>query len=182
MNTLQNKSTTTNHADEILQSAFPELYFPCYVKGQKLTATYLGRTEDSIVDFQFKFSFSDGYSTIFYCTEYGKWYDDNNIEKKSIYLKAVKDELLALLSCIYIEKTLVFLVHYNKTNFNVFVFKDCMNDDRFSYSVYYKGEYRFHMKKMKDEWLAKSFCVIDTGKLDDKLISIISKELESHQF
>ena len=35
---------------------------------------------------------------------------------------------------------------------------------------------------MKGEWFAKSTCVIDTGKLDEKLVSIISKELESHQF
>ena len=173
---------TLHFADEILQSVFPELSFPCYINGKKLVATYLGKTEDSIVDFQFKFSFSDGYSTIFYCTEYGKWYDDNNIERKSIYLEAVKDELLALLSCISIEKTMVFPVHYNKTNFNVFVFKHYITDDCYPYSVYFYGEYRFHMKKMKGEWFAKSICVIDTGKLDEKLVSIISKELESHQF
>ena len=133
---------TLHHAEEILQSVFPKLSFPCYIKGKKLTATYLGKTEDSIVDFQFKFSFSDGYSTIFYCNEYGEWYDYNNIERRSIYLEAVKDELEALLSCIYIEKTIVFPVHYNKTNFNVFVFKDYITDDRFPYSVYFYGEYR----------------------------------------
>ena len=172
---------TLHHADEILQSVFPKLSFPCYINGKKLVATYLGKTEDSIVDFQFKFSFSDGYSTIFYCTEYGKWYDDDNIERKSIYLEAVKDELLALLSCIYIEKTMVFPVHYNKTNFNVFVFKNSITTDGFPYSFYYNGEYKFDLEKINGEWSAKSICIINPGKLDDKLVSIIIKELESGQ-
>ena len=179
MYSLQNKSTITNHADEILQSVFPKLSFPCYINGQKLTATYLEQTEDAVVDFQFKFSFSDGYSTIFYCNEYG-WADDIN-NGKPIYLKAIKDDLLALVSCISIEKAMVFPVHFNKTNFNVFVFKDCITTDGFPYSVYYNGEYRFDIEKINGEWFAKSICIINPGKLDDKLVSIIIKELESGQ-
>ena len=178
MNRLQNKSTTTNHTDEILKSVFPKLSFPCYVNGQKLTATYLGQTEDAVVDFQFKFSFSDGYSTVFYCTEYGKWSDINN--RKSIYLEALKDDLFALVSCISVEKTRVFPVHYNKTNFNVFVFKNCLNNDGFPYSVYYNGEYRFDMEKINGEWIEKSICISNPYKVDEKLASIIIKELEAH--
>ena len=177
MDTPQNKTTITNHTDEILQSVFPKLSFPCYVNGQKLTATYLGQTDDAIVDFQFEFSFSDGYSTVFFCTGYGKWSDANN--SNSNYLEAIKDDLSTLLLFTSVEKTIAFPVKYNNTNFNVFVFKDCTTKDGFPYSVYYKGEYRFHLEKINGEWLAKSVCVIDSEKIDNKLVSIITKELES---
>ena len=175
----QDKTNIINHTDEILRSVFPELSFPCYVNGQKLTATYLGQTDDAIVDFQFKFSFSDGYSTVFYSTEYGKWFDTNN--SNSNYLEAMKDDLSALLLCTSIENTIAFPVKYNNTNFNVFVFKNCTTKDGFPYSVYYNGEYRFHMEKINGEWLAKSVCVLDSDKLDEKLVSIITNELESRQ-
>src|SRR5580700_7149107 len=130
----------TKEADAILRSVFPTLSFPCIVYDKKFTATFRGEIESPIATF-FKFTFSDGYQTVFQRSHLG-WIDQKTGEG-SPYLKGVLLDLESMAGFQGGSWGASFPVIFKGKSFNVFIMDIEREDAGVVKAVYYNADYRF---------------------------------------
>ena len=126
--------------------------------------------------FNFTTRFSDGFEDTYSLDKaLGKW---NALrDKKSAYLKKIKDDLRALLYYQPNRHYLNFQYPMGQELVNIWIFETFPEDGCRVYSIYFKGDYRFDMKKMFGAWYARSVRN-DAAPIDNKLVDRIGEMVE----
>ena len=133
---------------------YPRIKFPCHVEGKELVAEVLAQ-ETNPGHFNFATKFSDGFEDTFIHEESsGIWRATRN--KKTIYLEKIKDDLSALTRYQIDRHYLSFRHQLEGQTVNIWVFETEWEDGSVLYTVYYKGEYQFEMKKVRGAWRSRS--------------------------
>lgn len=156
--------------NERITPIFPAIFFECEVDGKKLRAK-ITHQEDNGIQFIYHISFSDGYSATFVAPlEAGAWHDD---ALASPYAKAIKNDLNAFCGFHPQKPPFAIRLKSDKEAFNVWIVPHVTRRQHFA--VFYKGEYRFDLRKAK-QWEAKS--VRDGSFIDQEIASIACKNIE----
>lgn len=163
---------------------YPTIKFECKVSGKELIAEVVAE-EINPGQFNFNTRFSDGFEDIFsHDEESGTW--KSHKDSKSAYLKKIQDDLSALMSYQVDRHYLSFRHTIGKESINVWVFETQREDGDMvypkggykRYTVYYNGDYRFEMKKVRGAWHAKTVRQINPEIIDENLVAIISKMID----
>lgn len=156
---------------------YPPIKFECQVSGKELIAEVVAE-EINPGQFNFNTRFSDGFEDIFSHDEKsGIW---NAIrDKKSSYLKKIRDDLSALLSYQIDKYYLTFKHKIWQQLVNIWVFETQREDGYIVYTVYYHGDYRFEMKKIVDTWYAKTVRNINPEIIDERLVTKIGEMINT---
>lgn len=149
---------------------YPAIVFDCLVEGRRLTAK-LTHQEDNGVQFIYRISFSDGHTASFVAPmQGGKWHND---AFSSPYAQAIRDDLDAI--CGFLPEKPPFCIRLKgeKDSFNVWVVPHVYK--AFHYTVFYKGDYRFDLRKT-EMWEAKS--VREADAINQEIASIVCRNIE----
>jgi hypothetical protein len=166
----------TREADAILRSVFTNLSFPCMVRDKKLIATFRGEVENPIATF-FKFSFSDGYQTIFQRGLHG-WIDQKT-GGDSLYLKGIHADLESMAGFQGGHKGASFPVNLRGKSFNVFVMDTERDDAGLVKAVYYNADYRFDLKKINGKWHARTIRAIEPEMINEEMAALVVEYINS---
>jgi hypothetical protein len=157
------------HCESIVEVT-PAIVFDCVVEGRKLKAKITHR-EDNGVQYIYHISFGDGYAATFVSSlEAGSWHSDH---LSSPYAKAIHDDLNAFCGFVLHKPAFCIRLKDEKDAFNVWVVPSAFKASH--YSVYYKGDYRFSLRKRK-EWEVNT--VRESGIIDHQIASIVCKNIE----
>jgi hypothetical protein len=160
------------HCDKITPIE-PAILFECTVEGKKLKAK-ITHQEDNGLQFIYHIAFSDGHKAAFVAPmEGGRWHDET---LASPYAKAIHDDLNAV--CGFLPRKPPFCIRLKseKESFNVWVVPYITRENQ--YSVFYKGDYRFDVRKAK-LWEAKS--VRENSFIDQEIASIVCRNIDSRK-
>jgi hypothetical protein len=156
---------------------YPRIKFECEVNGRELIAEVVTR-ETSPGQFNFAAKFSDGFEDTFIHEERsGLWKAIR--DKKSAYLEKIKDDLSALVAYQIDRHYLSFRHCIGKEIVNIWVFETEWENRSAIYTVYYKGEYQFEMKKIYGAWYAWSVRPEKNKNIDDALVAKIGVMIET---
>lgn len=148
----------------------PPIAFDCIVEGKKLKAT-ITHQEDNGVQFIYHISFSDGYAATFVAPmEAGAWHDE---VLASPYAKAIQDDLNAFCGFLPQKQPFAIRLKSEKEAFNVWIVPHVFK--RHHYAIFYKGKYRFDLRKTK-VWEAKS--VREGHFIDEEIAAISCRNIE----
>ena len=165
---------THSYADAVIESAFPDISFPCKVNGKKMIARYLGE-ENHPEDTVFKFSFSDGHETSFRRGEFYDWIDTTT-GRGSLYLEGVYGDLPNMYGFAAGCTGSCFTVDKDHSFFNVFVFDVTRSNGDHIKTVYYKGDYRFDLKLIGGVWKARTSRSIEVADMiDDEMATLVTQ-------
>jgi hypothetical protein len=154
---------------ENIKQVVPAIEFFCDVDGRVLKAS-LTHVEDNGVQFIYHISFSDGHVGSFMAPlEAGRWYDEG---LSSAYAKAIHDDLNAFCGFLLNKPPFCIRLKSEKEAFNVWIVPSRKTAH---YSVYYKGDYRFELRK-KDCWEVNS--VREGAFIDEAIASIVCKNID----
>ena len=156
----------TRQADAILESVFPKLSFPCMVNNKKLVATLREEVENPLSAF-FRFSFSDGYQTVFQRTR-DEWVDAKT-GGGSAYLSGIFQDLQSMAGFQNIRGTASFPALLNGKSCNVFIVDTQREDAGPVKAVYYNADYRFDLKKIQGKWHARTIRVIEPEIINEEI-------------
>src|SRR5687768_16904634 len=126
------------------------LAFNCNIKGRKLKAEVIAEIRNPL-NWYYRIKFSDGYTSDFYASQSGTWYDAANDDKskpfKSPYVFAIQNDLKDIVCFNTSDAHYCFQLPVAGVETNVFVFFS--NSDEFGplYIVRYNGDYRFTLKR-----------------------------------
>jgi hypothetical protein len=155
---------------------YPRIKFECEVNGQDLIAEVVAQ-ETIPGHFNFNTRFSDGFEDTFIHEERsGLWKAIR--DKKAAYLEKIKDDLSALVAYQIDRHYLSFRQLIGEEIVNIWVFETEW-DDRTIYTVYYKGDYQFEMKKMYGAWFAKSVRPEKHKRIDEGLVGKIGGMIDA---
>lgn len=156
---------------------YPKIKFECEVNGRELIAEVLTQ-ETNPGHFNFTTKFSDGFEDTFIHEERsGLWRAIR--DKKSGYLEKIKDDLSALVSYQIDRHYLSFRHLVGKEIVNVWVFETEWENRIAIYTVYYKGEYQFEMKKVYGGWYAWSVRPEKNKLIDNALVARIGTAIDA---
>lgn len=156
---------------------YPRIKFECEVNGRELTAEVVTR-ETNPGQFNFDAKFSDGFEDTFIHEERsGLWKAIS--DKKSAYLEKIKDDLSALVAYQIDRHYLSFRHYIGKEIVNIWVFETEWENRSAIYTVYYKGEYQFEMKKIYGAWYGWSVRPEKNKKIEDALVAKIGAIIET---
>ncbi|GEO08742.1 hypothetical protein [Segetibacter aerophilus] len=147
--------------------------FNCVVNGKPLIAEVIADIENPL-EFTVAMRFNDGVEFEATALESGKWWISD--VRKLDYIKAVQDDLSNFLSVKHYQWDM-FEISYKHAPLLVWVAKIETDEDG-PFSIYYKGDYRFHTRKSKQGWEAKSVRVMNPEIIDERLVSFIGARLE----
>lgn len=154
---------------------YPTIRFECQVSGKKLIAEVVTQV-NNLTQFDFMARFSDGFEDIFqHDPTRGIWKALR--DKKSAYLRKIKDDLAALRFYQPNRHYLNFRHQVGQEPVNIWVFETLPEDGFKVYSVYYKGDYRFDMKKIFGVWYARSVRQ-DARPIDGILVDKIGEMID----
>ena len=155
---------------------YPPIKFECRVNGKEL----LAEVETKALDggkFEFCTKFSDGYSdTVFHDEKSGVWKTGH--VKTAAYFKKIKDDLSALLFYPAFKHYLNFRHKIGNQVVNIWVFETETENRTVVYTIYYHGNYRFEMKKIRGGWYAKTVKQDRPESIDEELIEKIGKMID----
>lgn len=155
---------------------YPPIKFECQVKGKELIAEVVANETDP-GHFKFDTRFSDGFEDTFTLHEpTGLWKAIR--DKEAAYLKKIKDDLSALVSYQIDRHYLSFRHVIAGKLTNIWVFETEWEDGSLIYTVYYRGDYRFEMKKVWGAWTAKTVRQQNPEQIDDQLVETIGKMID----
>ena len=158
-----------------LTEVVPHIRFDCIVNGKKLTAS-LTHLEDTEVLTLYHVSFSDGHQDAYLPADADVRQRTGRPRAREAYEASIYSDLSILQTFIKTNKKGV-------TNFRVYElrgesFNVWLYEQRGFYSVYYKGEYRFTLRKRL------GWEVGTNGEkgvvINQQLASLISKQLDLH--
>lgn len=151
----------------------PAIPFDCVVEGKKLRAT-VTHVEDNGQQFIYRIRFSDGHAASFVAPmEAGQWLNES---LASPYARAIADDLNAF--CGFMPPKPPFCIRLKSETeaFNVWVLPHVLRNGQ--YSVYYKGDYRFDVRKVKT-WEAKS--VRENSDINQEIASIVCRNIDERK-
>jgi len=156
---------------------YPPIKFECQVKGKAL----LAEVETKALDegkFEFTTRFSDGFSdTVFHDEKSGTW--KTGRDKAATYFKKIKDDLSALVFYPAFKHYLSFRHKVGNQLVNIWVFETETENRNVIYTIYYHGNYRFEMKKVRGAWYAKTVKQNQPEIIDQELVDKIGKMIDS---
>jgi hypothetical protein len=164
---------------------YPPIKFECSIRGKELIAEVVAKEIDA-GHFNFNTRFSDGFEdTFIHDDEVGIWKAVR--DKEADYLERVKDDLSALLSYQVDRHYLTFRYKIGDELVNIWVFETQREDGYMVYSssgcktyvVYYKGDYRFEIKKTGCAWYAKTVRQVNPEIIDENLVATIGKMIDT---
>jgi hypothetical protein len=156
---------------------YPRIKFECEINGKELIAEVIAE-EVNPGHFNFNTRFSDGFEDTFIHEERsGLW--EATRDKKSAYLKKVKDDLSALVAYQIDRPYLSFRHKIDAQVVNVWVFETQWEDRSMIYTVYYKGDYQFEMKKICGGWYAKTVRPKKDTIIDEGLVAKIGERIDN---
>lgn len=156
---------------------YPRIKFECQVDGKELIAEVVAQETDP-GHFNFNTRFSDGFEDTFIHEESsGLWKAIRN--KKAAYLEEIKDDLSALVSYQIDRHYLSFRHSIGSDIVNIWVFETEWEDKRRIYTVYYKGDYQFEMKKIYGGWFARSVRQEKNKIIDETLVAKIGEMIDA---
>jgi hypothetical protein len=148
----------------------PAVEFDCLVDGKNVTAR-LTHQEDNGVQFIYRISFSDGHTASFVApVQGGKWHNEAFV---SPYAKAICDDLNAFCGFLPEKPPVCIRLRGEKEAFNVWVVPHVFKPSH--YTVFYKGDYRFDLRKTKI-WEAKS--VREGNYINGEIASLVCRNIE----
>lgn len=148
----------------------PAIVFDCRVEGKKLRAK-LTHQEDNGLQFIYHISFSDGHAATFVAPmEAGYWHDE---QLASPYAKAIKEDLNAFYGFLPQKPPFAIRLKSDKEAFNVWVVPHVWQ--RLQYAIFYKGSYRFDLRKTKI-WEAKT--VREGSFIDQEIAALVCRNIE----
>lgn len=149
---------------------FPAIEFECVMEGKSLVAK-LTHQEDNGFQFIYHISFSDGHSASFVAPmQAGNWHQE---DFASPYAKAIRDDLDAICGFLPARPPICIRLKGEKEPFNVWVVPHVYK--AFHYSVFYKGDYQFDVRRAK-VWEAKS--VRDNSYINGEIASLVCRNIE----
>lgn len=155
---------------------YPPIKFECRVKGKELLAEVETKAYDG-GKFEFATRFSDGYSdTVFHDETSGTWKTGN--AKSETYFKKIKDDLSALLFYPAFKHYMSFRHKVGNQLTNIWVFETETDDRNIVYTIYFHGNYRFEMKKVRGAWFAKTVKQGQPEIIDQNLVNKIGKMID----
>ncbi|MDQ3278213.1 MAG: hypothetical protein M3Q06_07795 [Bacteroidota bacterium] len=155
---------------ENITSIVPAIVFECEVEGKKLKAK-ITHQEDNGLQFIYHISFSDGHAATFVSPmEGGQWYNE---QLASPYARAIRDDLNAFYGFLPAKPPICVRLKSDREAFNVWVVPHVMK--ALHYSVFYKGDYRFDVRKTGG-WEANS--VRENSVIDREIAAIVCKNIE----
>lgn len=168
---------TIKKSETAIKKAFsPLLTFDCNINGNELKGFFYGETDEDPINRTIDVGFSDGYQTTFLVDENGCWCDLN--DKKSPYVFPLLNDLNILLSHSKDRFATCFQVEDVEGLFNVYVF-ECEDEvKRTQYSVYYKNDYRFTLKKNGGKWDWSTSRKIDPETMNEPLTQFTISKIE----
>src|SRR5688572_3363962 len=164
---------------------YPTIKFECQVSGKELIAEVDGRKIRPGY-YNFNTRFSDGFEDTFIHEEgSGIWRAVG--DKEPDYLERIKDDLSALLSYQVGRHYLSFRHKIEDDIVNIWVFETQREDGYMMYSkggykvytVYYKGDYRFEVKKIGTAWHAKTVRHVNPEVIDETLVTTIGQMIDA---
>jgi hypothetical protein len=156
---------------------YPRIKFECCVNGEDLIAEVVAQ-ETYPGHFNFNTRFSDGFEDTFIHEERsGTW--NATRDKKAAYLEEIKDDLSALEAYQIDRHYLSFRHRIGVELVNVWVFDTEWEDDGTIYTVYYKGDYQFEMKKIYGGWYARSVRMEKNKVIDNDLVARIGQMIDA---
>lgn len=157
-------------SNERITPIIPAIIFDCEVDGKKKRAR-ITHLEDNGIQFIYHISFSDGHAATFVAPqEAGAWHDD---ALASPYAKAIRNDLNAFSGFLPQKPPFAIRLKSEKEAFNVWIVPHVTRRQHFA--VFYKGNYRFDLRKTK-QWEAKS--VREGSFIDQEIASIACKNIE----
>lgn len=165
-------SNMTVRCDRIV-TVCPAIEFDCLIEGKKCRAR-ITHIEDNGLQYIYHIGFSDGYSATFVASmESDKWLDDATSSK---YALAIKDDLNAI--CGFSAKKPPFCIRLKnekEDTFNVWIVPHGYKS--YHYSVFYRGDYRFDVRKSKT-WEARS--VRENHDVNQQIAAIVCRNIDGH--
>lgn len=148
----------------------PAIEFETTVEGKRIKAR-ITHQEDNGLQFIYHIAFSDGYTASFVAPLQGdRWHNE---DFASPYAKAIRDDLNAI--CGFLPKKPPFCIRLKSDRgaFNVWAIPHVFKTHH--YSVFYKGDYRFDLRKTKI-WQAKS--VRENIDIDQEIAALVCRNIE----
>lgn len=162
-------SHVTVNCDSVTEIS-PAIEFPCVVEGKRLMAT-LTHQEDNGLQFIYRVSFSDGHAASFVAPmQGGKWHDENFA---SPYAKAIEEDLDAICGFLPGRPPFCIRLRGEKGAFNVWIVPHVYKP--FHYTVFYKGDYRFDLRKQTG-WEANS--VREGSSVNQEIASLVCRNID----
>lgn len=156
---------------------YPRIKFECQVNGKELIAEVVAQ-ETNPGHFNFNTRFSDGFEDTFIHEEKsGLW--EAIRDKKAAYLKRIKDDLSALVAYQIDRHYLSFRHSIGSRTVNIWVFETEWEDKNMIYTVYYKGDYQFEMKKIYGGWYARSVRPGKNKIIDETFVDKIGEMIDA---
>jgi len=156
---------------------YPRIKFECEVNGRDLIAEVVAQ-ETNPGHFNFNTRFSDGFEDTFIHEERsGLWKAIR--DKKAAYLGKIKDDLSALVAYQIDRHYLSFRQLIGEEIVNIWVFETEWEDRSAIYTVYYKGDYQFEMKKIYGGWYAWSVRPEKNKIINDVLVTRVGKMIDT---
>lgn len=163
---------------------YPPIKFECQGSGKELVAEVIAQEIDP-GHFDFNTRFSDGFEDTFIHERSGNWKAVR--DKNGGYLERIKDDLSALL-CYQVDRHYLSFPHkMGDEMINIWVFETQREDGYMVYSkggskcytIYYKGDYRFEMRKIAGAWYAKTVRYANPEVIDETLVAIIGQMIDA---
>ena len=156
---------------------YPRIKFECQVNGKELIAEVVAQ-ETHPGHFNFNTRFSDGFEDTFVHEEKsGLWKAIR--DKKAAYLKKIKDDLSALVAYQIDRHYLSFRHLFDTQLVNIWVFETQWENGGVIYTVYFKGDYQFEMKKRHGGWYARTVRQQKNQPIDEKLVNNIGQMIDA---
>jgi len=156
---------------------YPSIKFECQVNGKELIAEVVAQ-ETHPGHFNFNTRFSDGFEdTFIHQQKKGLWKAIK--DKKAAYLEKIKDDLSALVAYQIDRHYLSFRHVINSEVVNVWVFETLWETGCVIYTVYFKGDYQFEMKKKQGGWSAKTVRQLKNHSIDEELVAKIGQVIDA---
>ena len=148
----------------------PAIEFETVVEGKRVKAS-ITHQEDNGLQFIYRITFSDGYSASFVAPmQAGQWHNE---ELASPYAKAVRDDLNAICGFLPGKPAFCIRLKSEKEAFNVWIVPHVFKPRH--YTVFYKGDYRFDLRKDK-VWQAKS--VRENSDINQEIAALVCRNID----
>ena len=153
----------------------PAINFQCDVHGKKITANLIGEIDDPLYCC-YRIKFSDGYQDNFYVLT-GGFVEGDVKDKSAAYAFAIKDDLRALDGFTHDKEIHCIRKMIDGSVTNVWIIEDNTDGEQ-TFRIFYKGDYRFEMKKEGSKWLAKTKRVVEPEMINDELAAEIGRLID----
>jgi hypothetical protein len=158
--------------------------FTCLVKGVKLKAKVIASINNPM-HWMYRISFSNGYTSDFYCGSSGKWWDaaNDDPERKitTPYPFAIQQQLTDLSGLTKSRPVYCFQLKLKGIEKNVFVAFNEDEDEGSNYSVRYDGDYRFSLKRKGHGWEVYSIRKHNPEFIDQEFARNICLSIEAKE-